>query len=254
VITVQRSTINTIATALIFLFIGVIIGMVFYDRVVNNEAQIRRIAALTLEQSRSELQAMITSAVGSGGGSGGTPQLGDDPSARYTLSPEGPAFGSENAPVTIIAFEDFQCGYCKRFTDETLPQIIAAYPDQIRFIHRDFPILGQASLDAAHAGQCANAQGHFWDFHDRFYGNQGALSEESFIAYATEVEMDVPTFTACYEGLEYQSSILSQLSEGQTLGISGTPTFFVNGRVVIGAQPFAVFAAVIEQELAAAAS
>ena len=253
IVSVQRSTINMILTALIFLVIGVIVGMIIYDRSMNNEDQIRRIVSVALEASRAETEAMIAAALGGSGGTE-TARLGDDPSARYTLSPEGPALGAENAPITIVAFEDFQCGYCKRFSDETLPQILAAYPDQVRFIHRDFPILGQASLNAAHAAQCANAQGRFWDFHERFYGNQQSLTPENFTAYATETEMDVAAFTTCYEAEEFQSAIFTDLAEGQTLGITGTPTFFINGRVVIGAQPFAVFASVIEQELAALGS
>ncbi len=255
VVTMQRSTINMILTGLIFLVIGVIVGMIIYDRSVNNEAQIRRIVSVALEASRAETESMIQAALADIGGGGETvARLGDDPTARYTLSVEGPALGAENAPITIVAFEDFQCGYCKRFNDDTLPQILAAYPDQVRFIHHSFPILGQASLDAAHAAQCANAQGRFWDFHTQFYGNQQSLTAENFTAYATSIELDVAAFTACYEGQEFQSAIIADLAEGQTLGITGTPTFFINGRVVIGAQPFAVFASVIEQELAALGS
>lgn len=254
VVSMQRSTINMILTGLIFLVIGVIVGMIIYDRSVNNEAQIRRIVTIALEASRSDTQAMIQSALADIGGGETVARLGDDPSARYTLSPECPALGAENAPITIVAFEDFQCGYCKRFNDDTLPLILAAYPDQVRFIHRDFPILGQASLDAAHAAQCANAQGRFWDFHAQFYGNQQMLTAENFTAYATSNEMDVAAFTTCYQAQEFQDAIIADLAEGQTLGITGTPTFFVNGRVVVGAQPFAVFASVIEQELAALGS
>ncbi|MFN8531207.1 MAG: thioredoxin domain-containing protein [Anaerolineae bacterium] len=249
VIVVQRTLINYVVIAAVFLFVGVILGMIGYERLsgTQNEDLIRRVVNQALEASRSETQQMITAALGSGGGD---TVAGLDSTQVYTVSTEGPSLGPADAPVTIVAYEDFRCGYCKRFTDQTLPQILANYPTQVRFVHHDFPILGQSSLDSALASECANEQGHFWDFHNRFYGAQDQLTRDAFIAYATELELDVQAFTACYDNQLYVQSVQADLVAGNSLGIQGTPTFFVNGRPLVGAQPYEMFASYIDQAIA----
>jgi len=259
--TVQRTTVNYIVIGIVCLFVGAIIGVIGYERLsnANNEALIRRVVNTALDASRTDTQAMINQAfqtyasAGAGGSAGQNPA--NDPNYRFTVNYEGsPAIGPADAPVVIVGFEDFRCGYCKRFNDTTLDPLLETYADSVLYVHRDYPILGQQSIDSAVAAACAEQQGAFWQFHDRFYGAQDQLVRDAFIAYATELELDVDMFGACYDNRETQQAVYADLVEGQTLGVGGTPTFFINGRQVVGAQPYEVFAAIIEQEIAAAAA
>ncbi|MDX2162143.1 MAG: thioredoxin domain-containing protein [bacterium] len=250
VIAIQRTTINYAVIALVCFGIGLVIGAIGVERLTANrdEQLIRAAVSQALASSRSETQAMIADALASAG-----LEAAPDPNRRQVVNSDGPFQGPEDAPVTIVAFEDFRCGFCKRFNDETLNQILENYPTQVRYVHRDFPILGPASDDSAVAAQCAHDQGRFWEFHERFYGDQTRLTEADFTAYAAELEMDVTAFTACYQARTPEAGIDADLAEGQQLGVQGTPTFFVNGRILIGAQPYDVFASYIEAELTAAA-
>jgi len=243
IITFQRTSLNLIITAAVFLVIGMIIGAIAYERTsaAANEDLIRRVANTVIEANRSQMQSMITAAVSG--------ETAVDPNRVYAVTTDGPTLGAEDALVTIVAFEDFQCSFCKRFRDTTLPQIMTNYGDRVRFVFRDFPILGQPSVDSALAGACANDQDKFWEFHDYFYGDQTLLTRDNFIAYAAEVGMDVEIFTMCYDTRQHEPTIISDLTEGQQLGVSGTPTFFINGKILIGARPYTDFVAMIETAL-----
>jgi protein-disulfide isomerase len=168
--------------------------------------------------------------------------------------------GPEDAPVVIVEFSDFQCGYCGRWYQNTLPQILEAYPDQVKFVYRDFTIFGEESVRAAMAAECAREQGHFWDFHNRLFDrltqNEGTpLNDETFISYAAEFDMDTEAFTQCMATDRYADEVLADYQAAQSYGLRGTPGFVINGRVQsIGAQPFEVFQQLIEAELAKAGS
>lgn len=250
VISVQRTTLNYIVVGIVFLLIGVVIGAVGNDRFGSGgvtEERLRTIVNGALEANRTQTQEMITTAFEQYAASQNPAEQ------RFEVAAEGnPTRGAENPIVQVIGFEDFRCGYCKRFNDDTVAPLLEAYGDSVQFVFRDYPILGQDSVDSALAGACAHDQGVFWEFHDRFYSNQSDLTRDAFIRYATELELDLEQFTACYDTREHEQSVYNDFIEGRDLGISGTPTFFVNGRRVIGAQPFNAFAAIIEEEIAAA--
>jgi protein-disulfide isomerase len=163
-----------------------------------------------------------------------------------------PFQGPENAPVTIVEFSDFQCPYCKKAADELVPQILAQYGDKVRFVYRDFPLtqLHPRALPAALAADCANAQGKFWQYHDLLFANQSALDDASLEAYAAQLGLDQATFDECYTSREYFDEVAADFQDGVDYGVSGTPTFFVNGHRLVGAQPFAAVQQVIEQVLA----
>jgi protein-disulfide isomerase len=153
----------------------------------------------------------------------------------------------------MIEFADFECSFCHRFVNETLPQILTNYEGRIHYVYRDMPILGQTSLDAAVAAECADDQGRFWDFHNALFNNQQALSTAgAFVTLAQNVGIDVNTFSACVSAQTHLGEVVSDQSDGTRAGIRGTPSFFINGRYVSGAQPYAVFASIIDQELARA--
>jgi protein-disulfide isomerase len=171
----------------------------------------------------------------------------------YTVSTEGDPFvGPEDAPITIVEFGDFRCGYCRRHFEETFEPLLAAYEGEVRYVFRDYPILSQESLVAALAAECAHDQGAFWEFHDRVYSNQNVLTREQFISYATELGLDTATFTTCLDEQQHLDEVVQDYQDGQTLGVGGTPTFFINGKPLIGAQPYSQFQLRFDAELAAA--
>lgn len=164
-----------------------------------------------------------------------------------------PARGPQCAPVTIIEFSDFQCPACSRYVNETLPLILATYGDQVRYVFRDFPIPSHPQAQkAAEAAQCAFEQGKFWDYHDMLFQNQGALDVPSLKSYAVALGLDESTFSLCLDSGKYAAEVQKDFDDGVAYGVTGVPTFFINGRKVVGAQPFSTFQSIIEEELAKA--
>ncbi len=161
--------------------------------------------------------------------------------------------GDPDAPVTIIEFSDFQCGYCGRFATETAPQIDESYVEDgiVRIGYQHFPFLGEASLVAAEASECAAEQDAFWEYHDlvfeRITAGSRDFSQENLQALAAEMELDTAAFGECLASGRYQETIMSEAATAQSIGVGSTPTFLVNGEPVIGAQPFQVFSRIIEQ-------
>jgi protein-disulfide isomerase len=162
-----------------------------------------------------------------------------------------PVLGDEDAPITIVEFSDFECPFCSRFRADTFDQILADYGDEVQIVYRDFPLtqIHPHAQQSAEAAECADDQGAFWDYHDLLFANQTALDTESLIGYAEELGLDVEEFTQCVESGEHTDEVLADLNEGRSYGVSGTPTFFINGVRLVGAQPYAAFQQVIEQEL-----
>jgi len=164
-----------------------------------------------------------------------------------------PAWGPEDATVTIVEFSDFQCPYCSRFAVETYPQIKQQYGDKVRFVFRDFPLtqIHENAQKASEAAQCANEQGKFWEYHDKLFASQAALDAASLKSYASELGLDSATFDQCLDTGKYTDEVQKDLQEGAGYGVQGTPSFFINGLLVSGAQPFASFQTAIDAALAA---
>lgn len=162
-----------------------------------------------------------------------------------------PARGPEDAAVTIIEFSDFQCPYCGRFFQQTLPQLMAQYGDRIRFVYRDFPLdqIHPFARGAAIAAECADDQGKFWEYHDLLFSNQQALSGADLKSYADRLGLDTEAFAACVDDSRYNDEVNADLRDGLQAGVTGTPTFFINGRRVVGAQPLQTFQAIIDELL-----
>ena len=162
-----------------------------------------------------------------------------------------PVKGNENAPVTIIEFSEFQCPFAGRFARDTLPSIMTNYIDtgKVKFVYRDF-VVHSSSQKAQEAAACADEQGKFWEYHDILYENQGALDDESLKGYAEQAGLDTNQFNSCFNSRKYKSEVEKDTSDGRTGGVSGTPTFFINGKKFVGAQPYDAFRAEIEAALA----
>lgn len=162
-----------------------------------------------------------------------------------------PAKGPKDAPVTIISFSDYECPFCKR-AEETVHQVLAAYPDKVRFVHRDFPLDFHANArPAAQAARCAEDQGKFWEMHEKLFTTDD-LSAAGLKALAKGIVADPAKFDACFDSGKYAEAIDKDVAAGAAVGVTGTPAFFVNGRVLTGAQPFDEFKKIIDAELARA--
>ena len=171
---------------------------------------------------------------------------------RYTIPTEGfPSIGPANAPITIVEFSDFECPFCRQWQQQTYQPLLAAYPGKIRLVYRDFPLTGihPDAFPAAEAAQCANAQNAFWPYHDKLFSSE-TLGDSVFKQYAQELNLDMTKFNDCLTNHTYKAYVQSNSDFATKTGVNSTPTFFINGLAVIGAQPIDVFKQVIDKELA----
>jgi protein-disulfide isomerase len=171
---------------------------------------------------------------------------------RVSVSTDGdPSIGPEDAPVTIVEFSDYQCPYCKVWYDQTYDQLMANYPGKIRFVYRDLPLpMHSEAIPAAEAADCAGEQGAYWKYHDALFSGQYTLGRTAYEQYAADLGLDTTAFTACLDDHRYQAEIKANAADAARLGLTGTPSFVINGRILIGALPFEDFKAIIDEELA----
>lgn len=172
------------------------------------------------------------------------------PLVRDVSSDDDPFVGPSDAPITIVEFSDFGCGHC-RAAQEALTQVKQDYGDQVRIVYRDFPLEGpgSASFTAAQAAECADDQGAFWVMHDLLFEKQPAFDRGSVRSYAASLGLDVEQFDGCLQSDKYRDEILHDRDDGLSYGVSGTPTFFVNGRRLVGSVSNSVFEQAIEDAL-----
>ncbi|NUM43393.1 MAG: DsbA family protein [Anaerolineales bacterium] len=162
-----------------------------------------------------------------------------------------PAYGPEDAPVTIVEFADYECPYCQQWQAEVWPLIHQQYGDQIRRVFVDFPLssIHAEAFRAAEATHCAGAQGQYWPYHTALFARTDELSQAFYPLLAQDLGLDVPKFSACLETGIYAEQVRQGILLAYDLGLSATPAFVINGQPVAGAQSFEVFQAIIEQEL-----
>lgn len=173
------------------------------------------------------------------------------PVFRTEISVAGEPFrGSEKAPVTIIKFEDFLCPFCKQ-VQPTFNDLLSRYNGKVRLVHKDLPLesLHPQARQAAEAARCAYEQGKFWEYHDKLYANSPKARADDLKSYAKEVSLNVDSFDRCFASGKYKGVVQQDLNEGAQLGLTGTPTFFINGREISGNQPLEAFEAIIDEEL-----
>src|SRR3989344_1266321 len=186
------------------------------------------------------------------------------------ISADDDAFlGPENAKVVVVEFSDFECPFCGAAAG-TRDDLIAGFKSQdseweaavpklkelaeqgkIKFVFRDFPLdIHKNSQKAAEAAECAGEQGKFWEYHDRLFENQGLLDINSLKVYALEIGLDINKFNECLDSEKMEDEVKKDLEDGKKYGVRGTPAFFVNGKLISGAQSFSVIEKVINEELA----
>ncbi|NWF71097.1 MAG: DsbA family protein [Chloroflexi bacterium] len=231
---IPREAFNYVIVAIVFMIVGTLMGFA--------------LASANDEENRRLISDAVQAAIAAGGGvAGGAPEV-------FAVSvDDDPSIGPADAPVTMIEFSDFRCPYCSRFETQTLNQILTNYDGRIRYVYRDMAILGDASVNAALAAECADDQGRFWDYHGLLFSNQQiTTSTDGLLSLAQGAGLDMNTFTTCLNNRTHLGEIVADQSDGQRVGVRGTPAFFINGRFVSGAQPYEVFASIIDQELARA--
>jgi protein-disulfide isomerase len=175
-----------------------------------------------------------------------------------------PALGPDTARVTVVEFSDYECPFCLKYFQQTLPQIEEHYirTGKIRYVFRDFPVdeLHPDAIRAHEAAHCAGEQGKFWQLHVKLFSKPGSHTPEQIAARASEAGLSADRFTACVGAGQYTDSIRASAKEAARLGADGTPAFFVGIRdlatnqlrivqAMTGAHPYETFAKVIDAVL-----
>jgi len=172
---------------------------------------------------------------------------------RYDVpADDDPSLGPADAKITIIEFSDYECPYCTKWRSEVWPHLQETYPTQVRLVYRDFPLtsIHSNAAMAAEAANCAGEQGQYWEYHDLLFAGAYGLSESAYLKYAQDLSLDGDALKQCLDERRYQEEVEADYNYAAELGIRSTPTFFINGIAIVGAQPFEVFQEVIDLELA----
>ncbi len=199
---------------------------------------------------------------------GTTPAAASQPSVSASqvmqLGTRDAILGNANAPVTLIEYGDYQCPFCGEFFSQTQPQIVADYVNtgKVKMVFRDFAFLGAESTVAANAAQCAEDQNKLWAYHDALYAGKvaddakGGSEDDGFFSTAEllklgqQVGLNMTTFTSCVNNNSDANIVAQEKAAATAAGVDSTPTVFINGTQVTGAQPYAAFKTVIDAALA----
>ena len=172
------------------------------------------------------------------------------PRADVVIPAGAPSTGPATAPVTIVEFTDYQCPYCHR-AQAVIEEVLQRYSGKVRFVHLDFPLDGHPeAMPAARAARCAGEQGRFWEYHRGIMSRPGPLDAADLRGRAAMLKLDPAKFDPCLASDRYDEAIRAEMGHGSELGVTGTPAYFVNGRMLSGSRPLESFVEVIDAELA----
>ncbi|MBD3303719.1 thioredoxin domain-containing protein [Candidatus Woesearchaeota archaeon] len=163
-----------------------------------------------------------------------------------------PFLGEEDAEITMVIYDDFECPFCSRFETQAWPKIKENYIDtgKAKFYYKHFPLGFHSHAQiAAEASECAHDQGKFWEMHGMIFENQQDISEESLKEWAEELELGMDDFNECLDTHKYAEKVKKSMAEGQQVGVKGTPSILIEDELVVGARPFEDFEKVIEKKL-----
>lgn len=176
---------------------------------------------------------------------------------KKLTNPRLPIRGNNNAKVSIVDFSDFECPFCARFFSDTLSQLTKEYIDsgkvKLEYRHYPLPFHSQAK-PLAIASECANNQGKFWEMHDKIFeentaGGLTGATAETYRQWAKNIGLNADQFATCLDDQKIADIVDKDTKLGSSVGVSGTPTFYINGRQLVGAQPFTAFKTIIDEEL-----
>lgn len=235
-VTFKRSHFYSVLVVLAFA-VGLLLGYVIWGRAAASTVVVEQSPDTAAQPSGPVAEAPVTQ----------QPQY-----TRYDIPTEGyPSLGPDDAPIVIVEFSDFQCPFCRRFHEETYQALLDAYPGQIRFVYRNLPLtsIHPDAMPSAVASLCANDQNAYWDYHSKLFSSE-TLTRDAFVQYATDLSLNVDDFTACLDSGQHDEFIQQDMDFALNLGVQSTPTFFVNGLAIVGAQPLSSFTQIIDLELA----
>ena len=235
-VTFKRSHFYSVLVVLAFA-VGLLLGFVIWGR----GAAVTAVAAEPSAQQAAQPSGQVAE----------VPVTPEPQYTRYEIPTEGyPSLGPADAPITIVEFSDFQCPFCRRFHEETYQALLDAYPGQIRFVYRNLPLtsIHPDAMPSAVASLCANDQNAYWDYHGKLFGSE-TLTRDAFVQYAADLSLNVDEFTACLDSGKHDDFIQQDMNFALDLGVQSTPTFFINGLAIVGAQPLSAFQQIIDLEL-----
>lgn len=236
-VTFKRSHLYAVLTVLAFA-VGVLVGYVVWGFGTTGRGAESAQTAQTAAQPSGEIaEAPVTQ----------EPQF-----VRYDIPSDGfPSLGPADAPITIVEFSDYQCPFCRRWHDEVYESLLAAYPGQIKMVYRHLPLtsIHPDAFGAAEAAMCANEQDAFWPYHEKLFSSD-SLGSGVYSQYAQDLNLNMAPFESCMTEHKYKAAIEADSEFAVNLGVRSTPTFFINGLAIVGAQPLDVFKQVIDKELA----
>jgi protein-disulfide isomerase len=178
-----------------------------------------------------------------------TANLGGSASSGASAKDD-PSWGPADAKVTVVEFADFECPYCRQWYTNVYEQLYRNYSTQVRFVYRDFPLSFHSNAKpAAVAANCAGAQGNYWDYFRKLYGDPRGLGDSMYQTYAQEIGLNITAFASCRADAKTANEIDLDLQDGTRLGVNGVPAFFINKRYISGLQPYETFRDAIEAEL-----
>jgi len=242
-VTFKRSHFYSVLVVLAFA-VGILVGYVAWGR--GGTTTVAAVPAQAAQQQPSGQAAEAPTA---------QPQF-----VRYDIPTEGyPSLGPDSAPITIVEFSDYQCPFCSRFHDDTYQALLDAYPGKIRFVYRNLPLpFHQNAQMGAEAALCAGDQNAYWEMHDVLFENQASLNnpegttleQATYNQYAQDLGLDVTAFESCMTSHKFAQFIEDDMAFSSNLGVQSTPTFFINGLAIVGAQPLSSFQQLIDKEIA----
>jgi protein-disulfide isomerase len=219
----------------------------YRNRLAQDDVQARQQVIQALQQQQ---QAQLIEALrGELFAEAGVVILLEPPRVEVAITEGTPSRGPVSAPVVLVEYTDYQCPYCSS-VQPTIAALMERYDGQIRHVFKNLPLpMHQQAQLAGEAALCAQDQGKYWEFHDWLFQNQRTMNRDSMVAQAGELGMDGSLFDACIAEGTYRARVDADMKEARGFGITGTPGFMINGRVLTGAQPYEAFETIIDEEL-----
>jgi protein-disulfide isomerase len=239
----NRSTLFWIAGVVIAFIVGMGAGYLIWAMPLQSQLATVQASATAVAQKAGQEQTAVA----------GDQQDQQQQVKRYDVPiADNPIWGNPNAKITIIEFSDYECPFCRKWHNEVLPQIKEKYGDQVRLVYRDFPLytIHPDAQSAAEAANCAGEQKRYWDFNEKLFTTSDPLGNQTYEKIAQELKLNLSSFKQCVAEGRYKSEVEADSNYAANLGVRSTPTFFINGLAVVGAQPFEVFQQIIDMELA----
>ncbi|GAB5492777.1 MAG: hypothetical protein Phog2KO_29920 [Phototrophicaceae bacterium] len=230
VVVIPRTTINYLVIAVIFFAVGMLVGSISFGSNVDEEAI--EVAVQNVLVDTGLVQA---------------------PADMEILADDDPYLGAEDAPIVIVEFSAYACPYCGRHFEETFVPLLENYGEYIRYVYRDFPSINpDVSYPASLAANCALEQDMFWEYHTELFNNQSLLTQggPAYITQlASDLGLDTVSFGDCLSEQRYLDEVNTDFNTGVAMGITGTPSFYINGQAHSGARPYEYFETIIQREL-----